>query len=84
MKSLVDFINEAQFENELESQYLKESEESVKSEKDFRDYAKNKFKEVYGDELDEDEMKKIIDGIVEKCDGDWGEAVGMLNKSFGS
>ena len=55
MKSLVEFINEAQFENELENQYLKESEETIKSEKDFRDYAKNKFKEVYADELDEDD-----------------------------
>lgn len=65
------------------------SEESIKDEKTFRDYAKNKFKEVFGDELDEKKMKETIDGLlkdnkelVEK--GEWGELVGMLNKSFGA
>jgi hypothetical protein len=64
-----------------------ESEESVKDEKTFRDYAENKFKEVFGDELDKDKMKKVIDGILEKYKdeaekGDWGTLVGALNKSF--
>ena len=73
-------------------EFLKESllvEGEVKSEKDFKEYAKNKFKEVYGDELDEDKMNKTIDGILkdhkkEVDNGDWGEIVGVLNKSFGS
>lgn len=65
------------------------SEETIKDEKTFRDYAENKFKEVFGDELDEDEMKETIDGILkdykEDADkGDWGKLVGVLNKSFGS
>ena len=41
----------------------------------------------FGDELDEDKMNKTIDGLlddnkdlVEK--GEWGELIGMLNKSF--
>ena len=65
------------------------AEESIKDEKTFRDYAKNKFEEVFGDDLDEKKMKETIDGLlkdnkdlVEK--GEWGELVGMLNKSFGS
>jgi len=65
-----------------------DGEESIKDEKSFRDYAENKFKEVFGDELDEKKMKETIDGLindnkelVEK--GEWGEIVGMLNKSFG-
>lgn len=78
MKNITDFINEA---------LAFEAEETIKSEKDFRDYAENKFKEVFGDELDENEMNETIDGLLkdnkELVDaGEWGELVGMLNKSF--
>lgn len=64
------------------------AEESIKSEEDFKDYAKNKFTEVYGDELDEDKMNEIVDGILkdykEDADnGNWGKLIGVLNKSFG-
>ena len=82
MKSLKDSI--------LESlQNIQEAEETIKSEKDFRDYAENKFKEVFADDLDEDQMKETIDGILtdnkELVDKeDWGSLVGILNKSFGS
>lgn len=77
MKSITDFINEA---------LLLEGE--IKSEKDFREYAENKFKESFGDDLDEDKMNKTIDGLLkdnkELVDAnEWGELVGMLNKSFG-
>lgn len=63
------------------------AEESIKSEDDFRDYAENKFEEVFGDDLDEDEMNNVIDGILKKYakdaeNGDWGKLVGVLNKSF--
>lgn len=63
-------------------------EESIKDEKSFRDYAKNKFEEVFGDDLDEDKMNKTIDGLLKDNKdlvdkGEWGELVGMLNKSFG-
>jgi hypothetical protein len=82
MKNIIDFINEAL---EVENIYLTEGE--IKSEKDFRDAAKAKFEEVFGDELDEKEMNDTIEGIlkdnaelVEK--GDWGALIGILNKSF--
>lgn len=80
MKNIADFLNEC-----LE---VNEAEETIKSEKDFRDYAENKFKEVFGDELDEDEMNKTIDGLLKDNkelvdNNEWGELVGMLNKSFG-
>ena len=65
------------------------AEETIKDEKSFREAAKAKFEEVFGDDLDEDQMKKTIDGLlkdnkdlVEK--GEWGELIGMLNKSFSS
>ena len=82
MKNIIDFINEAL---EVENTYLTEGE--IKSEKDFRDAAKAKFEEVFGDELDEKKMNDTIEGIlkdnaelVEK--GDWGSLIGILNKSF--
>lgn len=63
------------------------AEESIKSEDDFKDYAENKFKEAFGDDLDEDKMNSVIDGILKKYaedakNGDWGKLVGVLNKSF--
>ena len=77
MKSIKDFINEALMVNEGE----------IKSEKDFREYAENKFKEVFSDELDKDQMNETIDGLLNDNKdlvdaGEWGELVGMLNKSF--
>lgn len=65
------------------------ADESIKDEKTFRDYAKNKFEEVFGDELDEKKMKETIDGLLKDNKdlvdkGEWGELVGMLNKSFGA
>ena len=77
MKSIKNFINEALMVNEGE----------IKSEKDFREYAENKFKEVFGDELDEDQMNETIEGLLKDNKdlvdaSEWGELVGMLNKSF--
>jgi hypothetical protein len=74
-------------EEEFDSFY--ESESEIKSEEDFREYAENKFETVYGDDLDEDKMDEIIEGILkdykkEAEEGDWGTLIGVLNKSFGS
>lgn len=69
----------------MEQLQVSEAEETIKSKEDFKEYAEKKFKEVYGDKLDEDEMNKVIDGIISEQgdDSDWGKAVGKLNKSFG-
>lgn len=77
MKDLTIFMNEA----------LNEANETIKSEKDFREAARAKFEEVYGDELDEDRMKKTIDGLLDDNkdlveNGEWGELIGMLNQAF--
>lgn len=84
MKSIIDFINE-QLNDVVAEATVNEGE--IKSEKDFRDAAKAKFEEVYGDDLNEEEMNDTIEGIlkdnaelVEK--GDWGALIGILNKSF--
>ncbi len=80
MKDIKEWLNE--------SLKISEAEETIKSEQDFREAAKAKFEEVFGDELDEERMNNTIDGIlddnpelVEK--GEWGKLIGMLNKSFG-
>lgn len=84
MKNLVDFLNESFEEAPKE---VNEAEETIKSEKDFRAAARAKFEEVFGDELDEEKMNKTIDGLLEDNKdlvekGEWGELIGMLNKSF--
>ena len=78
-----EYLNESLVSESL----ISESEKSIKSEKDFREYAETKFKKVFGDDLDEDKMKETIDGILKdyKEDaekGSWGKLVGVLNKSF--
>lgn len=80
MKSLTDHINEQLLiENE--------EEETIQSEKDFREWAHAKFEEVFGEDLDKERMKNTIDGflddnkeLVEK--EEWAELVGMFNASF--
>lgn len=83
MKDIKDFINEAL----LNENILNEAGESIKSEEDFKNYAKNKFEKAFGDDLDEDKMNKVVDGILKEYsedakNGDWGKLVGALNKSF--
>lgn len=82
MKDLSVFLTE-----QIEADKINEGTESIKDEKSFREYAEKKFKEVFGDKLDEKQMKDTIDGILkdnkEDADkGDWGKLVGVLNKSF--
>lgn len=82
MKSLQDFLFESLVINE---EVINEGE--IKSEKDFREYAKAKFEEVFGDELDEEKMNKTIEGILDDNkelvdNNEWGELIGILNKGF--
>lgn len=77
MIDLIDFINEQ----------LNEAEETIKSEKDFREVAKKKFETVFGDKLDEERMKITIDGFLKTNnklvkDNKWGQLIGMFNASF--
>lgn len=83
MIHISEYLNESLVSESL----ISESEKSIKSEKDFREYAETKFKKVFGDDLDEDKMKETIDGILKKYKDDaekgaWGKLVGILNKSF--
>ena len=63
------------------------TEGEVSNEKEFREFAKSKMEEVFGDDLDEKRMKFTIDGFLKDnkklVDADeWGELVGMFNQSF--
>lgn len=78
MKTLMRVLNES----------LLMEGESIKNEEDFRAAAEAKFKKVFGDDLDEDQMNETIDGILDDNkdlvdDDDWGALMGILNKSFG-
>lgn len=78
MKNISEFLNEC---------LIEEAKETIKDEKSFREAARAKFEEVFGDELDEEKMNKTIDGLLEDNKdlvekGEWGELIGMLNKSF--
>jgi hypothetical protein len=77
---------------EFENQSISETEKTIieskiSSEEDFRNAAEKKFKEVFGDDLDEEKMNKTIEGILKDNDdlvenGEWGKLIGILNKSF--
>lgn len=86
MKNISEFLNECLNMNNVN---VVEAEETIKSEKDFREAARAKFEEVFGEELNEDKMNETIDGLLEDNKdlvekGEWGELIGMLNKSFTS
>lgn len=82
-ESLYKSLNEECYKSE------EEEVESIKSKKDFINYAHNKFKIVFGDKLDKERMEFTLKGILDDNkklvdNGEWGELVGKLNKSFGS
>lgn len=84
MKNLSEYLNEA-LNGEIEGNKINEAK--IEDEKSFREAAKAKFEEAFGDELDEAKMNETIDGLLEDNkelveNGDWDELMGMLNKSF--
>ena len=80
MKHISDFLYES-------ITPVNESGGKIESEKDFREYAEKKFKEVFKDDLDENKMNDVIDGILKKYKddadkGNWAKLIGVLNKGF--
>ena len=76
MKGLIEAIRESLV-----------TEGEINNEKEFREFAKAKMEEVFGDELDKKRMKFTIDGFLKDNkkladNGEWGELVGMFNQSF--
>lgn len=89
MKNITKYLYESISEGCTKyNQCHEEDEETVVDEKSFREWAKAKFEEVFGDDLDKERMKNTIDGLLKDNKdlvdrGEWGELVGKMNKSFG-
>lgn len=90
LRSISDYIEEKFSVGDCKDDGKKHpitEESEIESEKDFREYAENKFKEAFGNELDKERMKNTIDGLLDDNqdlvkDGNWAELVGKLNQSF--
>ena len=56
---------------------------TIESKEDFREYAMKILKKQHPDDFDEDIAKKVIDGLSKDAEksGDWGSAIGRLNKA---
>jgi hypothetical protein len=72
--------------NDLE--YVKSWNESlneaeIKSDSEFKEYAMTVLKKAFGADFDEAKAGDVVDGILKKCDGDYGACVGMLTSSLG-
>jgi hypothetical protein len=59
------------------------NEADIKSDEDFKEYAFSVLKKAFGDEFDETKAQEVVDGILSKAGGDYGEAAGMLQSSLG-
>lgn len=61
----------------------KVNEAEIKSDDEFKEYAMTVLKKAFGAEFDEAKAEEVADGILKKCDGDYGACVGMLTSSLG-
>ena len=59
------------------------NEAEVKSEAEFKEYAMALLKKAHPDDFDEAKANATVEGILKKCDGDFGAAVGMITSSLG-
>ncbi len=78
--------NVAKKDSKLAAKKMNEStinEEDIKSDEDFKEYAMIVLKKAFGADFDEAKAQEAIDGILKKCDGDYGACVGMLTSSLG-
>jgi hypothetical protein len=67
---------------EMKESIVNEGKE-IKSESEFKEYAMGLLKKAHPDDFDEEKANATVDGILKKCDGDFGAAVGMITSSLG-
>jgi hypothetical protein len=75
-----------QYIKSLKELGIKESvvnEAEIKSDDEFKEYAMSVLKKAFGADFDEAKGEEVANGILKKCDGDYGAAVGMLTSSLG-
>lgn len=82
MKDITVFLNE-----QFEAPKANVTEAEVKSEKDFREFARAMAEEAFGDKFDEDKFNETIDKFLEDHkdlvdDENWGELVGTWEQGF--
>lgn len=58
-------------------------EADIKSAEEFKKFAMDKLKKAHGDDFDEAKADEVIKGLSDEAEksGDWGAAVGKLNKA---
>lgn len=59
------------------------SEEEIKSDEEFKEYAFNVLQKAFGEEFDAEKAQEVVDGILKKCGDDYGACVGTLTSSLG-
>jgi len=79
-----DFAGESEevAEEEVEEE-TEVNEADIKSDEDFKEYAFAVLQKAFGDDFDEAKAQEVVDGILSKAGGDYGEAAGMLQSSLG-
>ena len=78
--------SEKEDEEEEEEEMMeakKISEAEVSSDEEFMEYAKQVLQAAHGDKYDEEIAMKTAKGILDKAEGDYGVAVGMLTSGLG-
>ena len=79
--------NVAKKDDKLAAKKIQEAvefnEEDIKSDDQFKEYAITVLKDAFKDEFDQAKADEVIKGILGKCDGDYGAAIGMLTSSLG-
>jgi hypothetical protein len=85
-QAMIDEFNKS-FEGEAvrrtSSKNNKVNEAEIKSDDEFKEYAFNVLKKAFGADFDEAKAGEVVNGILKKCDGDYGACVGMLTSSLG-
>lgn len=76
MKSLSQHLTESFNINESKENI--NEDEDIKSDKDFMEYGRKVLKEQHGEDYDADKAEETLKGILDKADGDYGKAIGML------
>lgn len=82
IKGIDDIDIKKVFENEDVNE-AKINEKDIKNKEDFAAFVKDKLKKVHGKDYDEKKAQEVIDGLSKEAekDGDWGAAIGKLNKA---
>lgn len=67
-----------------EEAYLKLQEAEIKSDDEFKEYVFTVLKKAFGNKFDQAEAQKVVDGLLDKKEGDdYGALIGRLTSSLG-